>query len=513
MGVELDSELADGTAAALSAIPQLPYSFARNNHVLIERASEDDGTPVLVYPKGSLRPEIYAELRRLVGGPVQLSAIDERDFQQRLTAHYQHGDGDAARAAADLDADEDLGRLADEVPDTADLMEGDNDAPVVRLINAILSQAVREQASDIHLETFEDNVTVRFRIDGVLREVLSPKRKLAPMLVSRLKVMARLDIAERRVPQDGRISVRVAGHPVDIRLSTIPSAYGERVVLRLLDIKAGRLSITQLRMGESVDSSFRNTLRAPHGIILVTGPTGSGKTTTLYAGLSEINESSRNIMTIEDPVEYMLKGIAQTQVNTKVKMTFARGLRAILRQDPDVVMIGEIRDIETAEIAIQASMTGHLVLSTLHTNTAIGAVTRLQDMGVETFLLSASLTAVIAQRLVRLLCAECRSQRSLLDDESELLFGVQRAGKSPLVYQAVGCPACNQLGYRGRTALYECIELDDQLRQMIRGSVGEQEMTAYAREHSESMFDDGRRRVLAGETTLEEVLRVTRASG
>ena len=505
----LDSGLGEATTVAQP--PQLPYSFARNNQVLIERAAEGDSKPVLVYPKGALRPEIYAELRRLIGVPLQLSAIDADDFQQRLTEHYQHGDGDAARAAAALDADEDLGRLADEVPDTADLMEGDNDAPVVRLINAILAQAVRDQASDIHLETFEDNITVRFRVDGVLREVLSPKRKLAPMLVSRLKVMARLDIAERRVPQDGRISVRVAGHPVDIRLSTIPSAYGERVVLRLLDTKAGRLSIAQLRMAEPVDTSFRSTLRAPHGIILVTGPTGSGKTTTLYAGLSEINESSRNIMTIEDPVEYMLEGIAQTQVNAKVKMTFAKGLRAILRQDPDVVMIGEIRDLETAEIAIQASMTGHLVLSTLHTNTAIGAVTRLQDMGVETFLLSASLTAVIAQRLVRLLCLECRRPHSLLDEEIALLCGEQHTAELPTVYQAVGCSDCNQLGYRGRTALYECIELDDSLRQMIRGNVGELEMTNHAREHSDGLFQDGRRRVLAGETTLEEVLRVTRS--
>ena len=500
----------DAHDATTVRLPHLPYAFARNNNVLIECPAQGDGAPVLVYAKGLLRPEIYAELHRLVGAPLGLHAIDAEDFQQRLTDHYQHGDGDAARAVAELDADEDLGRLADNVPDTADLMEGKNDAPVVRLINAILAQAVRDQASDIHLETFEDNVTVRFRIDGVLREVLSPKRKLAPMLVSRLKVMARLDIAEKRIPQDGRISVRVAGHPVDIRLSTIPSAYGERVVLRLLDTKAGRLSIRQLRMADQVDASFRNTLRAPHGIILVTGPTGSGKTTTLYAGLSEINESSRNIMTIEDPVEYMLEGIAQTQVNAKVGMTFARGLRAILRQDPDVVMIGEIRDLETAEIAIQASMTGHLVLSTLHTNTAIGAVTRLQDMGVETFLLSASLTALIAQRLVRLLCPECRQPHDLSDDEGALLFGDQPSA-STTVYQAVGCQACNHLGYRGRAALYECIELDATLRQMVRRSVGEQEMTDHAHQNTKGIFEDGRRRVLAGETTLEEVLRVTRA--
>lgn len=515
----MDTEVAagdirDSTATSAPQPPQLPYAFARDNNVLIESGVPGDNELVLVYPSGQLRLEIYAELQRLLGGvPLNLNAVEAEDFKQRLSAHYRHGDGDAARAAADLDADEDLGRLADEVPDTADLMEGENDAPVVRLINAILSQAVRDQASDIHLETFEDNVIVRFRVDGVLREVLSPKRKLAPMLVSRLKVMARLDIAEKRIPQDGRISVRVAGHPVDIRLSTIPSAYGERVVLRLLDTQSGCLSIAQLHMADTIEQRFRNTLRAPHGIILVTGPTGSGKTTTLYAGLSEINESSRNIMTIEDPVEYMLEGIAQTQVNSKVDMTFARGLRAILRQDPDVVMIGEIRDLETAEIAIQASMTGHLVLSTLHTNTAIGAVTRLQDMGVQTFLLSASLTALISQRLVRLLCTDCRQPRPVRDDERELLSHDEQAVSSTAtIYQAVGCQSCNHLGYRGRTALYECIELDDNLRQMIRNNVGEQEMTAYAHQNSHSIFMDGCQRILAGETSLEEVLRVTSAT-
>ena len=293
--------------------------------------------------------------------------------------------------AEDLSSDIDLSRLVEELPDVGDLMDTDDDAPIIRLINAILSQAVKEQASDIHIETFEERLSVRYRVDGVLSEILSPKRALAPLLVSRLKVMAKLDIAEKRVPQDGRISVRIAGHGIDIRMSTIPSAYGERVVLRLLDKQAGQLNLSELRMNSQVHDAYKSALTSPHGIILVTGPTGSGKTTTLYAGLSSINESSRNILTIEDPVEYMLPGVGQTQVNPKVDMTFARGLRAILRQDPDVVMVGEIRDLETAEIAVQASLTGHLVLSTLHTNTAIGAVTRLQDMGVEPFLLSSSL--------------------------------------------------------------------------------------------------------------------------
>ncbi|MDA8555684.1 ATPase, T2SS/T4P/T4SS family, partial [Luminiphilus sp.] len=368
------------------------------------------------------------------------------------------------------------------------------------------SQAVKEKASDIHIETFEERLTVRYRVDGVLTEILSPKRMLAPLLVSRLKVMAKLDIAEKRVPQDGRISVRIAGHGIDIRMSTIPSAYGERVVLRLLDKQAGQLNLSELRMNEQVDSAYRNALASPHGIILVTGPTGSGKTTTLYAGLSSINESSRNILTIEDPVEYMLPGVGQTQVNPKVDMTFARGLRAILRQDPDIVMVGEVRDLETAEIAVQASLTGHLVLSTLHTNTAIGAVTRLQDMGVEPFLLSSSLLAVMAQRLVRLLCLECREPYRPTDIECERL-GI--TDSQIQLYRGVGCEQCNFTGYRGRTGIYEFVEIGDALREAIHTGEGEQALLRIARQHSPGIDADGRRRILEGQTSLEEVLRVT----
>ena len=329
---------------------------------------------------------------------------------------------------------------------------------------------------------------------------------LAPLLVSRLKVMAKLDIAEKRVPQDGRISVRIAGHGIDIRMSTIPSAYGERVVLRLLDKQAGQLNLHELRMNEQVSEAYRSALASPHGIILVTGPTDSGKTTTLYAGLSSINETSRNILTIEDPVEYMLPGVGQTQVNPKVDMTFARGLRAILRQDPDIVMVGEIRDLETAEIAVQASLTGHLVLSTLHTNTAIGAVTRLQDMGVEPFLLSSSLLAVMAQRLVRLLCMECREAYRPTDSECEKL-GVNDPHLQ--LYRSVGCDHCNFTGYRGRTGIYELIEISETLREAIHTGAGEQTLARIARQQSPGIDADGRRRILDGQTSLEEVLRVT----
>ena len=481
----------------------LPFSFAKANEVLVEWI----GDACCLLHAEPMRLEVLLEVRRFLGVGFKLKAIDIETFQRKLTLAYQRTQSEAAQMAEDIGADVDLARLVDEIPDLGDLMDAEDDAPIIRLINAVLSQAVKDQASDIHIETFEDRLSVRYRIDGVLKEILSPKRMLAPLLVSRLKVMAKLDIAEKRIPQDGRISIRIAGHAVDIRMSTMPSAHGERVVLRLLDKQAGQLELTQLNMNEQVHNAYRKSLSRPHGIILVTGPTGSGKTTTLYAGLSSINQSSRNILTIEDPIEYMLPGVGQTQVNTKVDMTFARGLRAILRQDPDVVMVGEIRDIETAEIAVQASLTGHLVLSTLHTNTAIGAVTRLQDMGVEPFLLSSSLLGVMAQRLIRLLCMDCREAYAPSSLECELL---NLTDTSDLVlYRAVGCSSCNETGYRGRTGIYELIEIDETLREMIHDGASEQAMLAQARKNYQGIDADGRRRIIAGETCIEEVLRVT----
>jgi general secretion pathway protein E len=438
---------------------KLPFSYAKAHRVIL-----DPDDPQRVLHEGALPSDVLLELRRRVGPALELAPLAPAEFQLQMTRAYQRDNSETVQMAADISSDVDLSRLADEIPDAGDLMDAEDDAPIIRLINAILSEAVREKASDVHIETFEDKLSIRYRIDGVLSEVLAPKRMLGPLLVSRLKVMARLDIAERRIPQDGRISVKIAGHAVDIRMSTLPSAYGERVVLRLLDKQSGQLQLTQLAMHEEVLEGFRTALHSPHGIILVTGPTGSGKTTTLYAGLSEINDSARNIMTIEDPVEYMLPGIGQTQVNSKVDMTFARGLRAILRQDPDVVMVGEIRDLETAEIAVQASLTGHLVLSTLHTNTAIGAVTRLQDMGVESFLLSSSLLAVMAQRLVRMLCPDCKEGGVPTPQEAELLELDARAAADATLYRPVGCPRCNNSGYRGRSGIYELIDIDDELR-------------------------------------------------
>lgn len=479
---------------------RLPFSFASEHGVVIE-----DGS---ILHRSDIAAPVLLELRRHMGQPLILKQVDEAEFKAKLTKVYQSNDGEAQQAVDEMGAEFDLSQLAEDISDDSELLSGDGDAPVIRLINAVLSQAVQEQASDIHVEPYEDRVSIRFRVDGILNEVLSPKPVLAPVLVSRLKVMARLDIAEKRIPQDGRISVKLAGHAVDIRVSTIPSAHGERVVLRLLDQAAGQLGLPQLRMPDDVQTHFEKALRKPHGIILVTGPTGSGKTTSLYAGLSYLNTRSRNILTIEDPIEYLLPGIGQTQVNTKVDMTFARGLRAILRQDPDVVMIGEIRDQETAQIAVQASLTGHLVLSTLHTNTAIGAVMRLQDMGVEPFLLSSSLEGLMAQRLVRLLCNDCKEPHEATESESERL-GVP-AGST--VFRAIGCEKCHQTGYRGRTGIYELIPVDDILRQLIHEEVGEQAMLDHVRKNVRSIDQDGREKVLLGMTSVEEVLRVTALS-
>ena len=500
----VDDIIEEPMATAVVGRAALPFTYAQQFGVLLDSA--DDDAPVVVH-NGNVSLEVLTELRRHVGGPFAIEAVSDEEFKRRLTLAYQRDNNEAVQMAEDIGDDVDLSRLADEIPEAGDLMDTEDDAPIIRLINAILSQAVREQASDIHIETFEDRLSVRYRVDGVLSEVLSPKRMLAPLLVSRLKVMAKLDIAEKRVPQDGRISVKIAGHAVDIRMSTIPSAHGERVVLRLLDTAAGQLRLMQLRMNQQVFDSYKKHLHSPHGIILVTGPTGSGKTTTLYAGLAEINETSRNSLTIEDPVEYMLPGIGQTQVNTKVDMTFARGLRAILRQDPDVVMVGEIRDLETAEIAVQASLTGHLVLSTLHTNTAIGAVTRLQDMGIEPFLLSSSLLGVMSQRLVRLLCDDCKEAAEPTVAERETL-GLA-PGEQATVYHPKGCEKCKYTGFRGRTGIYELIEIDDDMRQLIYSGASEQEILAVARQRYPGIESDGKRRILNGETSIEEVLRVT----
>ncbi|MHA6494467.1 type II secretion system ATPase GspE [Pseudomonas borbori] len=482
---------------------RLPFSFAKRHGVVLLI----DATPPCLAHRPQVELVALAEAQRFVGRQLPLRMLPIEAFEQALARAYQHESG-AMQLAEGLGGSLDLAALAEQVPETEDLLEQEDDAPIIRLINAILGEAIKEDASDIHLETFEKRLVVRFRVDGVLREVLEPKRELAALLVSRIKVMARLDIAEKRIPQDGRISLKVGGREVDIRVSTLPSANGERVVLRLLDKQAGRLNLQHLGMSARDRQVMEETVRKPHGILLVTGPTGSGKTTTLYASLVSLNDRTRNILTVEDPIEYHLEGIGQTQVNPKVDMTFARGLRAILRQDPDVVMVGEIRDKETAEIAVQASLTGHLVLSTLHTNSAIGAITRLVDMGIEPFLLSSSLLGVLAQRLVRVLCPQCKEAYQA--DAAECAVLAVSPDQPPTLYHARGCSECHQQGYRGRTGIYELVVFDDRLRTLIHNAASEQDMTRHARALGPSIRDDGRRKVLEGATTIEEVLRVTR---
>lgn len=490
----------------------LPYSFAKRHQILLKYSTNLSELPTLLLTSQT-SVEAINEANRFVAqtglmADLPFQVIESDVFDKQLEAIYAGNTGESQHIAQGLEDHPDLVSLADSVPETEDLMDQEDDAPIIRLINALLSEAIRLNASDIHIETFEKRLSVRFRVDGQLKEIVSPKRQLAPLLVSRIKVMAKLDIAEKRVPQDGRISLRLAGREVDVRVSTLPSNFGERVVMRLLDKQAGRLNMTYLGLSDKDYQELKRLIHRPHGIILVTGPTGSGKTTTLYAGLTELNDNTRNILTAEDPIEFQLDGIGQTQINNKVDMTFARSLRAMLRQDPDVVMVGEIRDLETAEIAVQASLTGHLVLSTLHTNTAIGAVTRLKDMGVEAFLLSSSLIGVVAQRLVRTLCPHCHTWHDADPSQAQLFaeIGVQDSVKLPT---PVGCDKCNNSGFKGRTAIYEVVSIDDKLRQMIHMGVAEFDMEQYVRTKTPSIRADGLQKVLQGKTTLQEVLRVT----
>lgn len=484
---------------------RLPFSFA-NRFQLVLEPSEQGLTLYYVAP---LVFEALIEVKRVVGEHFELREVSKDEFDSKLTEAYQRDSSEARQLMEDLGADsDDFFSLAEDLPQDEDLLESDDDAPIIKLINAMLGEAIKEGASDIHIETFEKALSIRFRIDGVLRDVLSPSRKLAPLLVSRVKVMAKLDIAEKRVPQDGRISLRIGGRAVDVRVSTMPSSHGERVVMRLLDKNATRLDLHSLGMTPANHENFRSMIERPHGIILVTGPTGSGKSTTLYAGLQELNSNERNILTVEDPIEFDIDGIGQTQVNPKVDMTFARGLRAILRQDPDVVMVGEIRDLETAQIAVQASLTGHLVMSTLHTNTAVGAITRLRDMGIEPFLISSSLLGVLAQRLVRTLCPDCKVPYEA-DKETKKLFDLKKK-EELILYRANGCEHCNHKGYRGRTGIHELLVVNEQVQEKIHSEAGEQAIEKAIREHTPSIRDDGLSKVRQGITSLEEVMRVTK---
>ncbi len=482
---------------------RLPFGYAKRHSVLFQKT--DDA--LILHCLENVDVNVLIESRRVVKQPFSLMTETAENFELLLAHAYQRDSSEAKQMMEDIGNEVDLYSLADEMVQTEDLLENEDDAPIIKMINAMLSEAIKENASDIHIETFEESLQIRFRVDGVLREVLKPNRKLASLLVSRIKVMAKLDIAEKRIPQDGRISLRIGGRAVDVRVSTMPTGHGERVVLRLLHKNSARLDLQDLGMTDGNREKFSKLIDKPHGIILVTGPTGSGKSTTLYAGLSQVDNKERNVLTVEDPIEYAIEGIGQTQVNTKVDMTFARGLRAILRQDPDVVMVGEIRDLETAQIAVQASLTGHLVLSTLHTNTAAGAITRMEDMGVEPFLLSSSLLGVLAQRLVRTLCPHCKESHLPNEEESHLL-GL--TNNKTIIYRAVGCIECNHKGYRGRTGIHELLLVDDKVRELIHNGKGEQAIEKLIRKSTPSIRRDGFDKVMLGETTLEEVLRVTR---
>lgn len=484
----------------MSADVTLPYGYARRAGVVLRAGGE--GLECVHRPDAAL--DALLEVQRIAPA-ARFVAVEDAAFDQALAASYSGSAG----AAAEFDlGGMDLAALADSAAAVDDLLDTRDDSPVIRLINALLLEAVKEGASDVHVETQEKRVVVRFRIDGVLRDKLEPRRELAPLLVSRIKVMAKLDIAEKRVPQDGRVTLRIGGHDVDARVSTLPTQHGERVVMRLLEKGSLKLDLEHLGMSERDREVFARLLERPHGMLLVTGPTGSGKTTSLYAALQRLNDRKRNIMTVEDPIEYELAGIGQTQVNTRTGMTFARGLRAILRQDPDVIMVGEIRDQETAEVAVRSAMTGHFVLSTLHTNSAVGSVTRLIDMGVERYLLAPMLVGLAAQRLVRRLCQTCRREDVASEGDAMLLGGALKAGEP--VWRAVGCEACGGDGYRGRAGLYEVVPVDERFQAMIHDGASEAEIEAHARQSSPALLDDGVAKAKAGVTTVEEVARVVR---
>ncbi len=460
----------------------LPYAFSRGAQLLLEEDGDERTLWHAGPPSGEQAAAWSEVMRKFHVGSLQ--RLDAHALAQRISAAYAQGESSAATVVSEVQNDADLSRIMQELPAVEDLLETSDDAPIIRMLNALLTQAARDGASDIHIEPYERHSSVRFRVDGTLREVVQPNRALHAALISRLKIMAELDIAEKRLPQDGRISLRIGTRAVDVRVSTLPSAHGERAVLRLLDKSGSKLSLESVGMTGDTLTRFLHLIGQPHGIILVTGPTGSGKTTTLYAALSRLDADASNIMTVEDPIEYELPGIGQTQVNARIDLDFAKALRAILRQDPDVIMIGEIRDYETAQIAIQASLTGHLVLATLHTNDAASAVTRLTDMGVEPFLLSSSLLGVLAQRLVRKLCEQCHGP---------------------------GCSHCGQTGYHGRTGIFELMVADESIRALVHNRAAESQIRDAAMAAGMTLMrDDGERLVREGLTSPEELVRVTR---
>jgi general secretion pathway protein E len=483
---------------------RIPYTYARSNKVCIYAA---DAEFVHIATSVNLNPLVITEIKRKVNQPIKIERIEEKLFDAIIAEAYSSAN--AAAVVDDIQDDIDISDLMQNLQKTEDLLESENDAPVIKIINAFLTQAVKEDASDVHLDAYEHTSLVRFRRDGVLHKIIDVNRGLHAALVSRIKIMAQLDIAEKRLPQDGRIALRLAGREVDLRVSTIPTGHGERIVMRLLDKNKERLQLETLGMAPDTLAKIDKLISRPHGIFLVTGPTGSGKSTTLYAALARIDSNALNIMTVEDPVEYDITGISQTQVNAKIDMTFARALRSILRQDPDVVMIGEIRDLETAEIAVQSSLTGHLVLATLHTNSAASTVTRMIDMGVESFLLSSTLIGILAQRLIRLLCPRCKEENTSMDAETRAHYEIPDDIK---IYKAVGCDYCSGTGYKGRTGIHELLVVDEEVQRLIHTNMSEIEIEKYAIKKlgMRTLRMDGLRWLRDGKTTIEEIISITK---
>ena len=484
---------------------KLPITYAKKTVVIPLR--RENGT-VLAATSEPLVLSIVDDLRVLFGADVSLLLAPSETILEAINRLHSEDLNKAEDTAQEMEED-DLSFLAAELVEPTDLLEVTDDAPIIRLVNSLLSQAIRERASDIHIEPFEKDVVARFRIDGILYNILAIQKKFQASIASRVKIMAGLNIAEKRLPQDGGMRIKIGGKDVDVRVSIVPTAFGERIVLRLLYRESTLLSLDSIGFSGANLSRFNEYIGRPHGIILVTGPTGSGKTTTLYAALAKINSPDKNIITIEDPIEYQLKGIGQIQVNPKIHLTFAAGLRSVLRQDPDVILVGEIRDSETAEIAIQAALTGHLVFSTLHTNDAAGAVSRLLDMKVEPFLISSSVMAILAQRLVRVLCTQCREAYPMTPVEA-MELEVAPASEPLTIYRAKGCPACFQTGYLGRTAIYELLEVDDEVRQLIMRNVDATTIKGHAvKKGMRTLRQDGADKVLKGATSVDEVVRVT----
>ncbi|HEB72366.1 MAG TPA: type II secretion system protein GspE [Nitrospirae bacterium] len=490
----------------LELISKASFQFAKANLILPLKIEDDNLVAATARP---LDTQPLDDLRLLYCMPVKPVVAPEDVMIEAINRAYDLSADSAGEIIDDIQEEGDIDSLLHGLPE--DLLETSAEAPVIRLVNSILVQAVKEKASDIHIEPYERELAVRYRIDGMLLNVVQPPKRLQSLIVSRVKIMAGLDIAEKRLPQDGRIRIVIAGNEVDIRVSVIPTSHGERVVMRLLDKAGMLLNLTSIGFNQDTLEVIEKLIHLPHGIILISGPTGSGKTTTLYAALSRINSADKNIITVEDPIEYQLSGIGQMPVNTKVGLTFATGLRSILRQDPDVIMVGEIRDLETAEIAVQASLTGHLVFSTIHTNDSAGAVTRLVEMGIEPFLISSSLVGVLAQRLVRVLCKDCRKP---YEPNHEQLSGLgvdpSSIPSDTLFYKAQGCSKCRDSGYRGRTGIYELLVIDDDTRALIAKKADSTMIRKTAQKRGfTGMRENGFDTMIRGVTSLEEVARVT----